>query len=550
MKLINVERRKYKMNFNVHSHPYALSRNTVVAKHGMVATSNPLASNVGLQMLQKGGNAVDAAIATAAALTIVEPTSNGIGGDCFAIVYINGELHGMNASGKSPELFTMEAVKEKHPGISVMPWFGWTPITVPGVPKGWAKLNERFGRLSLLECLQPAIELALSGYPVGENLAELWSVASRRYLEESKNSSEFDEWKRTFLFDGHTPTFGQLITLPNHAETLRKIAQSHSDAFYYGDLADAIHNSSLKHQGFIRKKDLEAFEVEWVDPVSINYRGYDIYELPPNGQGIVSLMALSILKNEKFTYKDESNTLHKQIEAMKWAFADGMKHITDPLYMKEKVSDLIGDAYGLSRYVKITDVATIPEPFDIPNGGTVYLATADKWGNMVSYIQSNYSGFGSGVVIEDTGIAMQNRGRDFSLDATHVNCLAPLKKTYHTIVPGFIMEKNCAIGPFGVMGGYMQPQGHLQVVMNMIDFKLNPQMALDSPRWQWKSNNLVIVEQDFPAHLIVELIQKGHQIVIEQNRNIFGRGQIIIRMKNGVYVGGCESRTESNIACY
>ena len=288
----------------------------------------------------------------------------------------------------------------------------------------------------------------------------------------------------------------------------------------------------------------------WVNPISVNYRGYDVFEIPPNGQGITALMALNILKEFEFGERDCDRTFHRQIEAIKMAFSDSFQYVTDPARMVIDYHSLIRPEYGARRALEMTERAQVWTNRVPPRSGTVYLCCADCEGNMVSYIQSNYMGFGSGIVVEGTGIALQNRGADFSLDHGHINCLMPGKKTYHTIIPGFLMKDNNPVGPFGVMGGYMQPQGHVQVLMNMIDFHMDPQQALDAPRWQWMRDGSVTVESSFDANIARALARRGHDVRVDLNTASFGRGQIILRMDNGVYVGGTESRTDSNIACY
>mgnify|MGYP000924409874 FL=1 len=534
------------MNFDANNQPYTSNRITLSAKNGVVCASNALASQAGLDMLKKGGNAVDAAIATAACLTVVEPTANGIGGDNFAIVWINNHLYGMNSNGYSPYEISLEKVKINN---DTMPVHGWTPVLVPGAPKGWASLSKRFGNLTLLECLQPAIDYAQNGFPVAANVAKMWEKAFNRNLILYGNKLEFEEWFRTYTFDGRAPEAFQIIKLPNHAKTLKLIGESNGDEFYHGELADKIEEDSICHGGYIRKKDLEDFETSWVEPLSINYRGYDVVELPPSGQGMVALMALNVLNNYNVT---ERNTeyYHNVFEAMKIGFADGIHYITDPKMMTINHKDLLRPAYGQKRYKQITEKAQIFTEDNPYQSGTVYFCSADKDGNMVSMIQSNYMGFGSGIVVKDTGISLQNRGADFKLDENHINCLAPHKRTYHTIIPGLLMKDDNCVGVFGVMGGYMQPQGHVQVISNLIDFNLNPQMALDCPRWQWMKEKQFVVENTFDNNITLGLISKGHEITIAPDNIIFGRGQIILKLDNGAYAAGTESRTDGNIALY
>ena len=528
--------------------PYTSQRNSAFARNGMVATSQPLASQAGLEMMKKGGNAIDAAIATAAALTVVEPTSNGIGGDAFALVWVNGEMHGLNGSGPAPTTISVEAVKKL--GHEKMPIHGVVPITVPGVPSAWAELSKRFGKLPLSEVLEPAIRYAEEGFPLSSILGKYWQLAYKRF-KEILTTEEYQPWFETFAPEGRAPEIGEMWRSEGHAQTLRSIAETNAESFYKGELADKMAEYVQKHGGFLTKGDLAAYKAEWVKPISVNYRGYDVWEIPPNGQGIVALMALQIAKGFNFTEKDNVDTYHKQIEAMKLAFVDGKAFVSEPRSMPIQSEELLSEHYAKERRGQIGEEAMDPKPFELPKGGTVYLATADGDGNMVSFIQSNYMGFGSGIVVPGTGIALQNRGHDFSLEEHHPNVLKSGKKTYHTIIPGFLSKDGEAVGPFGVMGGYMQPQGHFQVVSNTIDFHLNPQMALDAPRWQWLEGKKILVEPNFPNHLAQALVRKGHEIQIAVDSGSFGRGQIIWRdPKSGVLMGGTESRTDGSIAAW
>jgi gamma-glutamyltranspeptidase/glutathione hydrolase len=346
-------------------------------------------------------------------------------------------------------------------GHKKMPPFGFIPMTVPGAPAAWAALSERFGRLSLSECLGTAIGYAENGYPVSPTLGVSWRKAFEIY-KANLEGDEFAPWFSTFAPNGRAPETGQMAYLPHHARTLREIGETGAKSFYSGALSDEITKFCARHGGYLTKEDLQGFKPEWVAPISANYRGYDVWEIPPNGQGIVALMALSIMREFECGNKDDALAYHRQFEAIKLAFAAGKRHITDPRHMAITPEEMLSDGFIAKMRTKIADTAAEPE-IDSPNShGTVYLATADGEGNMVSFIQSNYMGFGSGIVIEGTGIAMQNRGYDFSLDPGHINHLAGGKKTYHTIIPGFLTKDGKAVGPFGVMGGYMQPQGHLQ----------------------------------------------------------------------------------------
>lgn len=543
------------MNGNPHYNPYPSHRSVTYGKNGMVATSQPLAAQAGLDILKKGGNAIDAAIATAACLTVVEPTSNGIGGDAFAIVWFKNEMHGLNASGPAPNAISIEKVKALKDAegnqLEKMPTFGWTPVTVPGAPSAWAALSKKFGKLPLSEVLEPAIRYAKEGYPVSPILGYFWRSAYEFY-KGKMNEAAFEEWHKTFAPNGRAPKIGEMITLANHAKTLEEIGQTNAESFYRGALANKMVEASQKADGFLSHEDLANYQPEWVDPVNMNYRGYDVWELPPNGQGIIALSALNILKEFSFTTRDSTDTVHKQVEALKIAFTAGKKAITDPKMMTQNQIDaLLGDEFAKKASTQINEQALNAEDCDLAKGGTVYLCTADSEGNMVSYIQSNYMGFGSGIVIPDTGIAMQNRGADFSLDQSHANALAGGKKTYHTIIPGFLTKDGQGIGPFGVMGGYMQPQGHVQVIMNTIDFALNLQMALDAPRFQWLAGKKIEVEKSFPTHLAAELAAKGHDVNIALSSGSFGRGQIIWRdLESGVLSGATESRCDGSVVAY
>ncbi len=521
------------------------NKQCVYAKNGVVATSEGLASRAGLEILKKGGNAIDAAVATAAALTVVEPTSNGIGSDCFALVYYKEKLYGMNSSGYSSRNISIQKVKEL--GYEKMPVGGVIPITVPGTPKGWAALVEKWGNLSLLEVLTPAINLARNGFILGNTVGQNFERALNYYKKVNK-TSEFDHFFKVFTKEGVPYKAGDYFKSEYHASTLEEIGKTNADSFYNGDLAKKIVSFMGKYNGYIDATDLSEYDSEFVNPISVDYKGYDICEIPPNGQGITALMALNLLKKNDFI-QGEVETLHQQIEAIKIAFSDTLEYVTDEKFMKINKEFLLSDEYVKLRQKDLTSKALLHSPIDYKKAGTVYLATADKDGNMVSFIQSNYMGFGSGIMIDGTGIAMQNRGHTFSLDKNHHNCLMPRKKTYHTIIPGFIMKDNKAVGPFGVMGGFMQPQGHIQVVMNLIDFKMNPQSALDAPRFRWDDGLKVALENSFDEYVIKKLKEKGHQIKIDLNSGGFGRGQIILKEENH-YIAGTETRCDGYIAYY
>ena len=541
-----------KFGFDPLYQKYPSRRYPIYAGNGMVNCSSPLAASAGLTVLQKGGNAMDAAVAAAAALTVVEPTANGIGSDAFALIWSekNRKLYGLNSSGRAPMLASIsKIINEGRDDNGKMPRRGWTPVTVPGAPMAWAEINKQFGKLSLTEVIDPAVRYAQEGYPCAPNLAQTWRNCFEAYKEEFSGEC-FNAWFRTFAPLGRPYNAGEIVKLPDHAQTLRLIAETGAEDFYKGELAKKIDAQSRKYGGYLRYEDLAVHKAVWVNTISVNYRGYDVCEIPPNGQGITALMALNILKEFSFPQRDCPETCHRQIEAMKMAFADSFHYVTDPARMVIDYHTLLRPEYGAARALEMTDRAQIWTYRIPPRSGTVYLCCADSEGNMVSYIQSNYMGFGSGIVVDGTGIALQNRGTDFSLNPQDANCLMPGKKTYHTIIPGFLMKDGHPIGPFGVMGGYMQPQGHVQVVMNMIDFHMDPQQALDAPRWQWLRDGSVTVEQGFDEGIAKALRRMGHDVRVDLNTSSFGRGQIILRTDDGVLVGGTESRTDSNIACY
>ncbi|HHU78297.1 MAG: gamma-glutamyltransferase family protein [Caldicoprobacterales bacterium] len=535
------------MKYDPLHYPYPSKRNLVYGKKGMVATSQPLAAQAGLDMLKRGGNAVDAAVAAAACLTVVEPTSNGIGGDLFALVWSEGKLYGLNSSGPAPGDISAEKLRIR--GIHEIPRHGWIPVTVPGIPAGWAELSRRFGRLKLRELLDPAVNYAAEGYPVSPTVSQGWRNAYESYKKHLKGE-EFSSWFDTFAPKGRAPLPGEIWRSEGHARTLEKIGDTGAEDFYRGELADKIERFSKEFGGYLRKSDLSGFHPEWVEPVSISYRGWDVWEIPPNGHGIVALMALNIAKGFEFTHKDSAEACHKQIESLKLAFADGLKYIADHRYMEVDVDDLLSDSYADIRRKSIGERAVLPAAGRPPSGGTVYLAAADGEGNMVSLIQSNYMGFGSGLVVPETGIALHNRGHNFNLIEGHSNCLTGGKKPYHTIIPGFLTRDGKAVGPFGVMGGFMQPQGHFQVIMNTIDFHLNPQQALDAPRWQWIEGRRIEVEPGFPLHVAEQLSRRGHEVSYQMDAGRFGRGQIIWRTEEGSLCGGTEPRADGAIAVW
>lgn len=539
------------MSLNLHglNSSYPSERFPAYGQQGMVATSNQFAAQAGLEMLKKGGNAVDAALAAAACLTVCEPTANGIGGDNFAIVAFEGKLYGLNASGPAPRSISLETLVKR--GYTELPRFGFVPVNVPGAPAGWVALSERFGKLPLREVFAPAIFYAEEGYPVSPILATQWNRAFEIYQKQLKGD-EFSEWFKTFAPQGRAPRAGELVRLPNHAKTLSSIAETMGEAFYRGEIAQRIDAFSRQYGGFLRAEDLESFKAEWVDPIFTEYRGHEVWEIPPNGQGIVALMALNILKGFVFEQNDKYTALtyHRQIEAIKLAFADAQSNVTDPKHMQISVDDLLSEAWAHEKRKMIGRNALLPPRSEETKGGTVYLTAADGDGNMVSLIQSNYMGFGSGLVVPGTGIGLHNRGHNFSFDPQHPNCLAPGKRPYHTIIPGFLTKDHKPLGPFGVMGGFMQPQGHVQVVMNLLDFGHNPQAALDAPRFQWMRGKQVQVEKTLPHSIAQGLEEMGHEVKVTEGNAGYGRGQIILRLDNGALVGGTESRVDGTVAVW
>ncbi len=531
---------------------YPCRRYPLYARNGMVASSAPQASAAGLEILRKGGNAMEAAVATAAALTVVEPTANGIGSDAFAIIWSEKEkkLYGINGSGPAPLMNTPERLAADGKIVNGrLPQRGWAAIDVPGAVSCWAAIMEKFGSLPMTEVLAPAIRCAEEGYPMAAAQSRRW----RRLFESFKKSlkgPEFAEWFKTFNPEGRAYEAGEIVTLPAHARTLREIAETRGESFYRGGLAQKIDADSREFGGYLRAEDLAAYRAEWVEPISANYHGYTVCELPPNDSGLVALMALNILDRFDFSEKESAETYHKQMEAMKMAFADGLRYISDPADMPVPPSFFLSEEYGKKRAAEITETARGYSHVEPKASGTVYFCCGDRDGNMVSFIQSNYMGFGSGIVVRDTGIALNNRAYDFSLDPASVNYLRGGKKTYHTIIPAFLMKDGAPVGPFGVMGGYMQPQGHVQVVMNYVDFRLSPQQALDAPRWQWLKDKSFTVEAGFDPEIVSSLVDRGHDIQLNYDPIPFGKGEMIVRLPNGVYCGGTESRYDGCITLY
>ncbi|MGE4276729.1 MAG: gamma-glutamyltransferase family protein [Lawsonibacter sp.] len=539
--------------FDPQKYTYPSRRTVVYARHGMACTSHPLGAQIGLDVMKAGGNAVDAAVAMAGAMPLLEPTGNGLGSDCFALVWIEREkkLYGLNASGVAPMALSAETVKRQ--GFDEMPKAGWIPTMVPGAPAGWAELNRRFGAKTLPELFAPAISYAREGCPVAVNLAPQWERDSKRIAAARKNDpAPHAYWWKSFMKEDGTPyRAGELFRWEEYAQTLEELADTGCESYYRGPIMEKIVAFSRQTGGYFCEDDFRTYCPEWVEPITAEYKGYTVCEIPPNGHGITVLMALNILKGLSLPgEKDCADTYHKILESIKLSFADTRAYVADPRYMKTKVGDMLSEQYAAKRRALITDQALDPQAGDPACGGTIYLCTADPQGNMVSFIQSNYTTFGAGVAVPGTGISLQNRGANFSLSPASDNCLEGGKRSYHTIIPGFLMKDGAAVGPFGVMGAFMQPQGHVLVVVNTIDYHMNPQEALDAPRMQWVGEKKIQLEREVPAHVGRELAEMGHEVEIMNTNGTMGRGQIIWRTENGLLVGGTEPRCDGTVAAW
>lgn len=535
------------LDFDAQDYPYASKRHVVYAKNGMCCSGNPSTSAAGLRTLLAGGNAVDAIIAMAASLPVVEPTGNGLGADCFAIIWHDGKMYGINGTGPAPALASVAALKAR--GHEKIPSYGVEPVDVPGAVGGWMAMHERFGRLPVEKVFEPAIGYARNGYPVSPNVSRLWEEAWEIYSK-YRGRPEFDGWFDTFAPDDRWLRPGEVFKSEVLARTLEEIAATKGESFYRGRLADEIDAFFRKHDGFLRKSDLAAYHPEWVDPISVNYHGYDVWELPPNGHGITVLMALQILRDLPMKSREDVDTMHMQIEAMKLAMVDTAEYVAEPSAMRVSVDELLNEDYAASRRALIGREAILPEAGDPRYHSTVYFCAADGEGNMVSMIQSNFRGFGSGIVVPGTAISMNDRAENFRFDENHANALEGGKRPYHTIIPAFLTKDGRPVGPFGIMGGFMQPQAHVQFVQNLIDFHLNPQQALDAPRWQWVGGQKVEVEQDTPNHIVRLLQRRGHDVVVQPDPYHMGRGQAILRDEKGVLCGATEKRTDGQIMCW
>jgi gamma-glutamyltranspeptidase/glutathione hydrolase len=511
------------MPFNFHN-PYSSTRLPVFARN-VVSTSHPLAAQAGLRMLWKGGNAVDAAIAAAAAMTICEPVSNGLGSDAFAILWDGQQLHGLNASGNAPQGWTPEYFSKKYRSSDKPPKRGIDSVTVPGAVSAWVALSDRFGKLPFADLLEPAIEIAERGYLMPVVVQQKWAAAT----PELKN---LPGWAQSFLPWGRAPKVGELFQFKSAAQGLRLIAQSKGEAFYRGEIAEAVAGFARDHGGVLTAADLAAYRPEWVEPIAKAYRGYTLHEIPPNGQGIAALIALGILSNFDIASMpvDGADSQHLQIEAMKLAFADAYRYVADPRTMDVSPAQMLDDRYLASR-AKMIDMKRAQDfkAGNVAQGGTIYLTAADENGMMVSFIQSNYMGFGSGCVEPTYGISLQNRGYGFTL-SPGANQVAPGKRPFHTIIPAFLTRDGQPVMSFGVMGGNMQPQAHMQTLVRMLDYKQGPQAACDAPRWRYDAGLQINVEQQMDTRTVQELVARGHRVdVINDSYQDFGAGQFIWR---------------------
>jgi gamma-glutamyltranspeptidase / glutathione hydrolase len=541
---------------------YASVRSPVFARN-IVSTSHPLAAQAGLRMLAAGGNAIDAAIAAAAAMTVVEPCSNGLGSDLFCLVWDGQRLHGLNASGRAPAAWTAQYFANKYGAdAKTPPRRGWDSVTVPGAVAGWAALSQRLGKLPFADLLQGAAEIAERGYAVPVTVQQKWEMASQ--VSDLVSQPGFAD---VFLPRGRAPQVGELFTIPGAARALRAIAATRGEAFYRGEIAHAIARHAQAHGGAMREADLAGYQPQWVEPIGTDYRGHRLHEIPPNGQGIAALMALGML--EHFDLRghavDSAACQHLQIEAMKLAFADVYRYVGEPESMAVTPAQLL-DAGYLAQRAKLIDRKRAQD-FGAGNpvkGGTIYLTAADERGMMVSLIQSNYMGFGSGAVVPEFGISLQNRGHGFTLEPGLANTVAPGKRPFHTIIPAMLSRASSQVGgemadqlsapaidpimSFGVMGGNMQPQGHVQTLVRMLDFAQNPQTACDAPRWRFNQGLSVNVEPHMPAATVQGLLDLGHQVEsFQDSYQDFGAGQFIWRLGDAAregYVAASDPRRD------
>ncbi|OZI37737.1 gamma-glutamyltransferase [Bordetella genomosp. 10] len=528
------------MTFDWHN-PYRTTRAPVFARN-VVATSQPLAAQAGLRILERGGNAVDAAIAAAAVLTLVEPVSNGLGSDCFAIVWDGARLHGINASGRAPSAWCVDYFKRKHNGA--IPMRGWDSVTVPGCVAGWAALHGKMGALAFADVLAPAIEYAERGCAVSPVVQQKWAA-------QADSLQPLPGFAEHFLPRGRPPAIGEHFVLKGAAATLKRIAATGGRDFYEGETAHKLVAHAQAHDAAMTLSDLRDYQPKWVAPLAQGYRGYTLHQIPPNGQGIAALIALGILRHFDVAARpvDHPDTQHLLIEAMKLAFADVYAHVGDGAHMEVGAEALLDPAY-LAERARLIDMnrARNFSSGHAPRGGTVYLTAADRNGMMISFIQSNYMGFGSGVVVPGTGVSLQNRGHGFSMQPGHPNVVAGGKRPFHTIIPGFLMRDGAPVMSFGVMGGNMQPQGHLQTLVRMLDYGQQPQAACDAPRWKWNHGRSVDVEPEMPAAVQEALRARGHVLEgLEDPYMDFGSGQFIWRLGDPAvdgYVAASDSRRD------
>ena len=506
------------------------SQRAPVAADNLVATSQPLAVQAGLDAMRRGGNAADAALAAAITLTIVEPTGNGIGSDAFALIWQDGKLHGLNASGRSPAGWQREHFKQ----YTQMPKFGWDTVTVPGAVSAWVEVSKKFGRLDFSQLFESAIGYAEQGFPVGPVTAHLWQNVESECANHTGFAAHFLP----------APKAGQRFLRPDAARSLALIAETQGEAFYRGELAERIAATAAQDNALLQMTDLDAHQADWVTPIEINYRGATMHQIPPNGQGLAVLIALGILEHLDVGDVFNATACHVQIEAMKIALRAAADHIADPDFMALSVAEIL-DPTSLARLAKTigTKAAELP-PAALPaSADTVYLSTADRDGMMVSFIQSNFYRFGSGVVVPDTGIALHNRGWGFSLEPGHPNEVGPNKRPFHTIIPGFLSRDGKPLASFGVMGGPMQAQGHVQMAVRLLDFGENPQAASDAPRWQVMPDYSVLLEPGFPREFADDLLARGHKVKFDTSSEWFGGAQLIVRYGDS-YVGGSDHRKE------
>ncbi len=517
-------------------------RSIVRARHGMVASSQPLASEVGLAVLKRGGNAVDAAIAMAAVLNVTEPMMTGIGGDAFMLVHWSktGETKGLNASGRAPRALSLEHFKRK--GITSMPDIGMEAITVPGAFDGWTTLLDRFGTIKLADLLQPAIQLAEQGFPVMEKTADDWAANVDKLKQTAAAAANY-------LVEGRAPRAGEIFRQPNLARTLEVLARGGRDAFYKGEIARRIVDYCQKNGGFLTMEDLAAHRSEWVEPISTTYRGHTVLECPPSSQGLTALLALNILEGFDLGAMNREPDLyyHTMIEAMKLAFADRNKYIADPAFAKVPVRELLSKEYAAKRraLIRVDKAIESPTPGTIAGGtDTTYFTVVDKDRNAVSFINSVYELFGSGVVAGDTGIILHNRGAGFSLDSSHANRIEPGKRPFHTIIPAMVFKDGRFFMSFGVMGGAVQPQGHVQVLTNLIDMGMNLQQAIEAPRFRYTSGKRVIMEDGMTDAVIKRLIERGHERVRLAGFSMGGGQAIMLDPATGTLAGASDPRKD------